>query len=86
MQYTVIAPFIWKGEAVEPGAVITADSPEDDDLVERRIQAGKIFWVPEGWTPPPPSEAPDESTQTPPMGTADMPSHVGRRQRAEQPA
>ena len=79
MQYQVVGPFNWKGEMVEPGAIITPESPDDDDAVERLKQAGKIatlYGEPAGTAPP---AAPGESTATEPMSSTNMPSHVGRR-------
>jgi hypothetical protein len=78
MQYRVIGPFEWKGEMVEPGAVITAESPNDDAAIDLLTKAGKISSVP-GEQPPAPSEPPCESSEAPPMSSTDMPSHVGRR-------
>ena len=79
MQYRAVGPFQWQGEMVEPGAVITAESPADDVAIALLIKAGKISSLPLDEPPEPPGEGPGESTATQPMAPTDMPSHVGRR-------
>jgi hypothetical protein len=88
-QHLVIYPVNWKGEILEPGAIINAESPEDDALIEYVNKFGKLAAVPEE-APPGGEEghngdapgAPGESgSATPPMTSTDLPGHVGRRVR-----
>jgi hypothetical protein len=87
-QYLVTYPVDWKGEILEPGAVIEAVSPDDDVLVEYVGKFSKIAAMP-GEAPPGGEDGSSNgdlgesgaASATPPMTSTEMPSHVGRRVR-----
>ena len=82
MELVALYPFEWKGQQLETGDRFTAESPEDDALLEYWAKFGKYASVdqavPNQLSAP---AAPPAESETSVMTTAEMPSHVGRRQR-----
>jgi len=84
MQLKALYPIHWKDQALEAGDTFEAESPEDDALLEYWAKFGAYGPADQPVPPQPGPPASESETATPVMTTADMPSHVGRRQRAEQ--
>ena len=81
MELTVSCSLRWKGQWVEAGGTIAAESPEDDELLAYYAKFSAFQSPAPPGEPPASGETPPEGETgaTPPISTSDAPGVVGRR-------
>ena len=87
MQLKALYPFNWTGHELAAGDTFEAESPEDDEQLAYWAKFGAYGPVdapvpPQPGAPGEPPRGPTEPPATEAPVSIDMPSHVGRRQRA----
>ena len=85
MQLQAIAQLYWHSQLIEPGGIVTIETPQDEALLAYYGPFGVFVSVPGEAPPEPPGESgePPEGGGTPPISTEDgaltAPHIIGRR-------